>query len=197
MVDKRTGVPISDGDTGTTSRARVDKVDDGKARVYVSSLDTGDDTGASPVNSTDCNLRFRKIKSANGDTLGVDPDDVIGSSFEKIWKRVGKGIVYSWSMSLESPDKWTVQMNVDGKDILDEPDGVLVVDMINPIGYNLKSSNGVAYDAIGLFMVGDTVFWNGPLTFGMKYKTSFEITAKNESGDKKFKFGHVNLTEVP
>jgi len=190
------GVFLEDGQLGTGIRQKCIVDSFGDNRCLVDAAITGNPSGGAPTTSTNKNLRFRDINSTSG-TSGVDRNATIAATFTTIWKKDGKGLVYAWSINMESPAEWTIRMMVDGSDIFVGTAGLVVNDVVLSSIYRLKSSGGLSYDAVGIWIIGDSFFFNGPLGFPIEYSTSFEIQAKTNAGNKKFKAGFVHLTEVP
>jgi len=194
QLSSRTAI-ISDGQTSSGVEAKVAS-DGTDNRLFVNATITGNPSGGAPTTSTNKNLRFRDINATSGDGVGKARDTVITATFTTLWKKTGKGLIYAWGITMESPDSWTVRLIIDGTDdILISSAGLVVSDVINNSIYNLKSSNGVSYEAIGIYMVDDTLFFNGPNNFPLEYLVSVEIQVKAAS--KKFKGGFIHLTEVP
>jgi len=186
---------IEDGQDNSGIQMKCETDGSGDNRCFVNATITGNPSGGAPTTSTNKFLRFRDINSTSG-TSGLDRETLVLTTFTTIWSKTGKGLIYAWGVCLESPAEWTIRMLVDGSDIFIGAAGVVLNDVILSLIYNLKSSNGVAYDAVGIWMVDDCFYFNGPLGFPVEYLTSFEIQAKTTSS-KKFMGGFVHLTEVP
>lgn len=186
-----TSVAIEDGQTASGLKAKVEAKASGENAVHVITELSSVASGAIPA--VDNKLRFEDINATSGDGVGKARDATVGATFETIWKFTGDGLLFSWNMTLESPDQWSIRMIIDGVDIIVGATGVSITDIMNSSVYNLKSSNGVAYEFIGLYMESDTIFWNGPNGLPINYATSFEIQAIGNG--KKFKAGFVELTE--
>jgi len=58
--------------------------------------------------------RFRDINSGTGDGLGVDRNASISTTFTKLWKRNGSGVVFSAGITMESPAIWELKIIIDG-----------------------------------------------------------------------------------
>lgn len=143
-------------------------------------------------------LRYEDMNAGTGG-VARGTTIVTGAAATTVYSYSGSGVLFGFLINLQSAsmnsDNWQINLLVDGNEIFNTS-GLNTADFIDDQIYNYNTGGSRETSALGMEMVGTTLYFDTTNTFPIVYSSSVQIKiTKTIGANKSFRAGLVQLTK--
>jgi hypothetical protein len=137
-------------------------------------------------------LRYVDMNASNG---GVARDTLISTTFTSIFSYTGSGYFVGFNLCLEDKTNWYIRLIVDGEDIFIGSTGIFTGDLTGKNIYGWETGDAFDGPNIGWDANDETILYQSPIGYPIRFDTSITLQVKHQSASKKFRAGLLCLSK--